>query len=130
MKCDAEHWRDIVAAAERRALASDEVSDFEAEAEAAGGADIDAAAEAAGDTAAASVGGNVLVWAFDGNLFVGGNQTEPGSGYRGYAAGAGMGETEAANLPTVQKIGRSSDRRPIGVCATCWAKLEAFCVLA
>lgn len=86
MKRDAKHWRDIVAAVERRALAGDEVADFEAEA------------------GAASVGGDGLVRAFDRDLFVGGNQAEPSGGDRRYAAGAGMVETsigtgQAAEFP-------------------------------
>lgn len=35
-----------------------------------------------------------------------------------------MGLEEAANLPSVQRIGSSSDSRPMGVCATCWARLN------
>ncbi len=80
MKCDAEHWRNIVAAVERRAFARYKISDFEAEAEAAGGSDIDAAAEAAGYAGAASVGGDGLAWPFDRDLFVSSNQAQPSSG--------------------------------------------------
>ncbi len=95
MKCDAEHWRDVVAAVECGAFAGDEVSDFEAEAEAAGGSYVNTAAEAASYSRAASVGGDGLVWPFDRDLFVSSNQAQPSGGYQRYAAGAGMGETEA-----------------------------------